>query len=428
MDKTLEKVCVALENLGESVLKAHASDEPMNKLWGWSNPALTRHDLANMVKDIATRIRSLNIEKLDTDTADAISIIPERIEMFKKNTLVFLFNGNGNHASSAYFSLLAWINALVQPLFSWESMQEHNALPKQLLRKLRAINAELNEIVPAKEELNKQIKIITEATEAAESLPADLELLQKSRNDVTVYSNDAAAALGIVEKYLEEISKHRGYINDKKEEMDKLIAETNDISEFMTTKGLAGAFDQRANRLARTMWLWVIGLLLALGGGFYFGAQRFETISEYVKTANPQWGFIWMEFGLSLLSLAAPIWFAWLATRQIGQRFRLSEDYAYKATLAKAYIGYSKETANVDPELAKRLLASALAKMDEAPLRLIEHESHSSPWHEALSSDGMKNLMKTFPELKEKFGKAISRKENGIGKAETNGVGKTEID
>jgi hypothetical protein len=51
---------------------------------------------------------------------------------------------------------------------------------------------------------------------------------------------------------------------------------------------------------------------------------------------------------LSLLSIGAPIWLAWQATKQIGQRFRLSEDYAFKASISRAYEGFRREAARID--------------------------------------------------------------------------------
>ena len=110
-----------------------------------------------------------------------------------------------------------------------------------------------------------------------------------------------------------------------------------------------------------------------------------------------------MQFILAVLSLGAPLWFAWLSTRQIGQRFKLAEDYGFKAAVAKAYEGYRREAARIDPNLESKLFESALARVDEAPLRLIEDKDHSSPWGEMADSDGFKNAVATIPGLKERF-------------------------
>jgi hypothetical protein len=114
-----------------------------------------------------------------------------------------------------------------------------------------------------------------------------------------------------------------------------------------------------------------------------------------------------------LLSIGAPIWFAWLATKQIGQRFRLSEDYAFKASISRAYEGFRREAARMDKDLEARLLASALTRLDELPLRLVETESHGSPWHELANSDVVKQALQLVPsfagQVKTLAGEAIAR-------------------
>lgn len=44
-----------------------------------------------------------------------------------------------------------------------------------------------------------------------------------------------------------------------------------------------------------------------------------------------------------------------------------------------------------------KLLASALSRLEELPLRLVEEKSHGSPWHELASSDLVKSAMNTIP-------------------------------
>ena len=93
------------------------------------------------------------------------------------------------------------------------------------------------------------------------------------------------------------------------------------------------------------------------------------------------------------------MWFAWLATKQIGQRFRLAEDYAFKASVSRAYEGYRREAENIDPAFVSRLFASALSRLDEQPLRLVETATHGSPWHELASSDLIRKATESIPEF-----------------------------
>jgi cytoskeletal protein RodZ len=159
------------------------------------------------------------------------------------------------------------------------------------------------------------------------------------------------------------------------------------------------------------MWVWVVGLLGALGFGAWIGAHRFELLSATLNTDKSMWGTVWMHLMLSLLSIGAPLWFAWMASKQIGQRFRLAEDYAYKASVAKAYEGYRKEAARLNPAFEARLFDSALSRLEEAPLRLVESDTHGSPWHEFANSKTIKQAVDAVPnfaeQVKEMANKAL---------------------
>ena len=50
-----------------------------------------------------------------------------------------------------------------------------------------------------------------------------------------------------------------------------------------------------------------------------------------------------------------------------------------------------------DKDMEAKLLTSALTRLDELPLRLVEIQSHGSPWHELASSDVVKKAMRDVP-------------------------------
>ncbi|HTJ53214.1 MAG TPA: hypothetical protein VL443_27355 [Cyclobacteriaceae bacterium] len=402
MEKTLEETCKSLDELGAAIIKASTDDRTMTELWGWSCPPLNRFDLAAQSTRLSTRIKELNIEIVEDDLKNNLLKIPLRIKIFRTQTLQYLFNGNGVHASAVYTSLLEWITATLEPIFGWQVLQDNKALPNQLAKRLRSIQSELSEIVPEKNELQRQIQLIKEATEAAESLPTDLESLKEARVKVSKFSTDAAELYGKIDTYYKDADETSKTITDKKNEADKLVAQCEEAYKITTTKGLAGAFDQRAIKLSNSMWIWVLGLLIALGAGVYIGTVRFDILNTALKDQKDM-GYIWTQIFLSILSFGAPIWFAWIATKQIGQRFKLAEDYAYKASVAKAYEGYRREAARIDEELESRLFSSALTRLEEAPMRLMEKDHHGSPWHELISSSQFQKALQVIPELKDKF-------------------------
>ncbi|MEQ7422004.1 hypothetical protein ABQE70_21290 [Xanthomonas campestris pv. campestris] len=93
-----------------------------------------------------------------------------------------------------------------------------------------------------------------------------------------------------------------------------------------------------------------------------------------------------------------------MATKQIGERFKLSEDYAFKASVAKAYEGYRREAeAIADEGMATRLFESALTRLEEAPLRFVEQESHGSPWNDFASSPAFQEAMNKIPGFLESY-------------------------
>ncbi|MBK9320150.1 MAG: hypothetical protein IPM91_16030 [Bacteroidetes bacterium] len=207
---------------------------------------------------------------MDEDLITQLEEIPERIGVFKKTTLPYLFNGHGQQATPNYISLIQWITNTLEPLYGWQILHDNKALQNQLSRRLRSIQSELNEIVPQKEEIQSQIALIKNATETAETLPTDLESLKEARIKVDKISTDSAELFGKIDSYLKTVEVTSSKIQGKKDEADKLVAQCEEAYKITTSKGLAGAFDERANKLSTSMWWWVVGLILALSFGVYF--------------------------------------------------------------------------------------------------------------------------------------------------------------
>ncbi len=402
MDKTLQAVSESLNSLGNAIIAAYTGDETLAEIWGWNCPPLNRHDLAKLAQNLDKKIKSINTQQIEDDLQEILEEIPLRINIFKEQNLPQIFSGNCAASSPNYFALIEWITMIIEPLFTWEVMQDNKALPKELSRRLRAVRSELTSLIPDKDDLDSQIQLIQKATEAAENLPTDLESLKEARNKVSKFSTDAAESFGKIDTYHKQIESLTKLINDKKAEADKLVDQCQEAYRITTSTGLAASFDQRANKLSYSMWGWVVGLMLTLGVGINIGSERFEILNASINQQKDI-GHIWIQIFLSLLSLGAPIWFAWLATKQIGQRFKLSEDYAFKASVAKAYEGYRKEASRIDENMEKRLFSSALDRLEEPPLRVMEKEHYGSPWHELISSAQFKKVLEIFPELKDKI-------------------------
>ncbi|HDU8427912.1 TPA: hypothetical protein RG034_003364, partial [Acinetobacter baumannii] len=372
MDKNLEQLCEVLDELSEVVLKSWHDDQILRNVYGWTHPPLTRQDLANIPKELSNQIRRIEISKLEDNLVELIEKIPEKIRLMYGDTVPYMFNGNGAQAIPIFLSTLEWVRQVIAPLMGWEVLQDNKAMPTQMVRRLRAIQIEIENIIPNKENLTKQISLINEAAEAAENLPTDLKSLKEARNQVSALEKDSSFDRKKVSEYKNSIEAQLKSINEMHEQAKQLIENCEEAYRITTTKGLAAAFDKRASDLKWSMRLWVGGLLFALAIGAFIGHERIQILTHALNNSNISWGIISIQIVLSFTSVLAPLWFAWLATKQISQRFKLAEDYDFKASVAKAYEGYKKEAAKIDVDFEARLFNVALTRLEEAPLRLVE--------------------------------------------------------
>lgn len=403
MNPTLLNICVALEELHKVVLTAWTDDRTLKEVHGWHHPCLTRQDLARLPLALADRLREANIETIEKEIEARLSDVPRRLALLHPDTVPYMFNGNGHQAIPAFIGTLDALAIALRPVLGWQMLTDNKAMPVKLANRLRSIQTEIDSIVPNKEALASRVKQIEDATEAADSLPQDLQSLRDARVEIANLlkeSNAKATEIGI------DKGASTASIEDiklKQDQAAKLVQQCEEAYRITTTKGLASAFDQRATSLAKSMWVWVAGLLVALYFGADIGANRIQLLSGSLNAAEPRWGVIWMQALLSFLTIGGPLWFSWLATKQIGQRFRLAEDYAFKASVAKAYEGYRREAARIDEVFEARLFSAALSRLEEAPLRLVEGATHGSPWHELISSQAFLSALDTAPALREKF-------------------------
>lgn len=402
MHKDLELVCTALDELSSAILSSSTEERTLN-IHGWNFPPITKHDLAFIPSRLANQIRNVGPDELDKEMVKAVQEMPTRIQTLQTNVIPYLANSNAAAAIPAYHMTLDFLRIQLEPILSWQVMNDPKAMPSKIAKRIRSIIAALDEISPDQEALSKQIKLIQDAVEAAESLPTDLQALKEAQAKITKISDDSVVILSKITPREEEATNAIAKIIAKEEEAAKLVAQCEEAYRITTTKGLAASFDTRAGELKNSTRVWVMLLLFALMAGCYIGSHSADSITKLLLTEKPNWGAILMNIVVAILSVGAPIWFAWVATKQIGQRFRLSEDYAFKASVAKAYEGYKREAARIDPILEARLFSSALTRLDEAPLRLVESESHGSPWHELFASKQFQDAMQNVPGLKDKF-------------------------
>lgn len=315
-----------------------------------------------------------------------------------------LWSGNASQAVPAFLiTIQALSDALEKALPSNVDFATAIALErantKTAVARLRALEAQIAEMEPRAKNLNEMVARIEKANAAADQLPVDLESLREAQMDIGRILNTVKLDQSKISALSLDASFADATLPAKVKEAEEIVARCSAAYAASTSHGLAAAFAERSSALATSMWVWVAGLVIALGLGSLIGSSQLRNFSEQLKQPGSDTVIAAINLVLALLSVGATVWFAWVATKQVGQRFRLAEDYAFKASVSRAYEGYRREAANIDEKFVARLFSSALSRLDEQPLRLVETTTHGSPWHELASSDLIRKATEVVPDF-----------------------------
>lgn len=405
MHELLVKLSDELEAVAQTVADSFGSDEPLSITHGnWSFPGLTGTELMEMAMSLVDLINDRGVDVSSLVNEEGVKSYLKRLSFLRGNTIPNMW-GNAGQGVSAYVFTLEGLRRLLEKALPTTSQQELSDALRTATRQVRAMEARISSLTERSNDLEGMVDRIEKAHEAADQLPTDLHALKEARVEV--------------DKLLKGSETDRSHILTSRESTDELVAslrrQSNQAEAVLskcdtayasaTSQGLAGAFADRSKALDTSMWIWVFGLVASLVVGGLAGSAQLKNLADSINSTSTSQFALSVQLILSILSVGAPVWFAWLSTKQIGQRFRISEDYAFKASVSKAYEGYRREAARIDEDLETQLLSSALNRLDEQPLRLVEPASYGSPWHELLASDLIKDAVKSVPGFAENVAK-----------------------
>lgn len=425
MNKDISLLIDSLETLQATIIAATFNQNTFDQQHGWNQVYLSKKDIENFIQNLINMLHNYSSETVPDGFSivvnDHISNI-NRLNSAAKN----YFTNNANHLIYFVPSILMTL-CTVEPeiyceLFSFENIESEKLYPKNLTRTLRATKSRIERLNIESQDIQEKIKIINDAHEAAESLPTDLEDLrdakqelsnllkmakkefEQTKKEISKIKEDSAILKSEIKVNNDECNVTINEINNLKTSADALVAQCDDALQITTTQGLAAGFDQKANQLKLSIWVWIVGLLVALISAYLIGSERVDALTE-VLNKDITSGQAILHTIMAIISIGGPLWLAWISTQQINQRFKLSEDYAYKATVAKSFTGFKKFAGKFDEETEKRLFNSTLDRFDEMPLRLLSTRDYSSPWHEFTDSEIFKQAIKSAPALANEAGK-----------------------
>jgi hypothetical protein len=379
---------------------------PMLSLFGGFSPPITAEGIGSALDALAARINLLTHADLEKDNLGGfLATIPAQANAVNFGNIT----ANPDAVFGGLMMLVATISAqlpprpMPKPQVDWEHIKDKKELlPKDLARRLRSVEAKLKDVEPRSAEIEKKIAEIEAAHAAAEQLPTDLEELESKRAALADTVADAQQLALKIGKASDTATRCLDKIQNAQERADDLIDRSEQALRGSTGVGLAAAFENRRRSLTRAGIYWTGGLVLALVAALAIGAERVTALKD-VLISDRSATVIWVNALLAALGIGAPVWFGWLATKQIWTNFRFAEDYAYKASVSKAYEGYRAEAVGIDPVLQRRLFESALTRLEEAPIRLLDIETHGSPLHELLDNPAIRKALEGVPGIAEKI-------------------------
>lgn len=401
-----EKLEQIIDSINESISKLkeqNLSDEIYHNYY--NEPGIPSNTLVVMLEEIISKIKKNPLDSLEDSDLNLLKNAQTIIDNFP-SYISLLTNNNDSYRINSINNFLNSIIAvkfLIDSLYSWEKLQKTHSLPKTISNRLKTYETKLNDLDSTFDSIEEKVETINDAYHAAEALPATLSELRQANEEVKKMedeiteihneSNEKSTSINLLNTQLNQkavdLDKH---IDDMHTKAESYIDKCEEAFRVTTSKGLAGAFEDRAKKLTISIRWWLFYLILALLGFIAIGYYRLELLNNFMVNPSISGMKLFIQVIISILAIIAPLWLAWLSTKQISQLFRLAEDYSYKASISKAYEGYRKEAISINDEMASRLFSNALTRLEEAPFRfLIEDKSHSSPLMEIISHMHNKN-------------------------------------
>jgi hypothetical protein len=387
----LKQITDALELSATQSLVQNPHENSYMEVWGWNMPGISKYEFAQLLRSVTISVDAMSKKEVSVADFQTLSLYPGRIQYFTTNALQ---NLPGGHAQLVYATAQSIVEGLRSILskyidndFTVKLLEHKSALPAQQIKKLLETEKKITKIQAESDGLEGKIRAINDSHSAAELLPETMSSLNEAIKDIDASKLKAVAANSEIDRVAKSIVDALERIKLFEIEAASLVGQTKTAKAAAVTEGLGAAFAKRASNLTATSWGLSVALAITLGIGAYLSAQRIEFVHTIMKQPSISLELLWVNVSLTLISVGGPIWFAWFLTKQIGHRFRMAEDYGFKASIAKAYEGYLSEAKKFgDPELEKRLFSLALDRLEEPPLRFVERATPGTPMQEILGS------------------------------------------
>lgn len=396
----LEKFIESLIDYKTRIDKKFQQTARCNQVNGTGHPIVGKLDL---IEDLDRLIEFIKTHEFDLteEFESGLDKCDKLLEIWMKDDLPNLYSHNYDNTVVANFErIVRWYWLYLDGYENGEAIEVLQVKTKEAKTKLDSLIKRVESAVEDVGNLEQRVNNIIEADKAAVALPETMETLRQTNQKIAAIKTEAESSTKLISDAKEDSVTARTYIKETQVQIEELLDKSEKALASATSAGLAHAFDKRKIELQVWGGCWIVGLVLALVAVVGAVWLRAEQLAPIMKLET-NFDTFSMVFNLlvSVAFIGAPIWFAWLATKQVGYYFRLSEDYAFKASVSASYDGFRREAAKQDEALEKKVLESTLDRYDEPPLRFVDDRVSGSPIHELFASPDFREAIKTVPEF-----------------------------
>lgn len=403
-NKEVNKLILSLDELVKVILENQEdfNNTFINERSGYQHyPCITLLDLADIPKNLIYRIQNRPCE-FSKSILDTMEYIAERVDESKELLTTALSNYSYVQYLHSFIITIIWVDKYLYQNLEWENLPE-DTMPTSLRSRLAKQKRSITNLEKSSIGLDEKVQQINNAYNAAKNLPVVQDDLQEAIDKVhssniemdrlhkeqvsksDEFSKNILLTENKGKERLNEIEEYKKKIEQLYLECEELKNKSAQAYRITNTNGLAGSFKERATTLHNSSKWWIGGLIASLFALWWIGSNQVEKLQTLYATPNINTAAIILQSITALLSITAPLWFAWLSTSQIHKLFKLSEDYGFKSSVSQSYEGYRKETADISEELLKDLMNSLLKIMNDEPLRLVKDDTNAtSPYSDIL--------------------------------------------
>lgn len=395
MEETIAQIIKRLDTISAAVAAIPNAESMVNVTQNsWARIPVTPNQLNRLAADLSSSVAKINAQLTDSQLA-LLEDARNSLDIAVNNILPQMKGSNLSPALTFLYHTVVLASNAAAKVIEWQDVLP-DRLPPALASRLQGLADDIENLMPEREQLKEEIARILEASEVSQKLPSTMQKLRRTEDRLETAHANALELSGKIQERFETAEELAEKLRQAAQEAESLTAQASQTYRMITSTSLAASFEERALKLNTSMRCWVGALFVSLSALMAVGYYRLAAMRDALAAEPFDGGRVAVQVVLSALSIGAPVWFAWMSTKQVGQRFRLAEDYAFKASVSKAYEGYRREAVRIDPAFEKALFASALTRLDEPPLRLVETAAHGSPTHELIENSRLTKIVNRF--------------------------------